>query len=175
MDMQWAATDELIISLAGSWLDSTYDEWDTGPCWASQEIDPSHPAYQPGCVDGFRDAEGDDTMHSPEWAFNLRFDYSVPVFESMEARAVLNVNYSDDFFTGGKLDPVITHQDDYTTVDLRLSLGEYAGGWELALLGKNLTDETYGFDADSQPLVPGNGYVSTARPRSYAIQGTYRF
>jgi hypothetical protein len=58
---------------------------------------------------------GNDTMHSPDWAFNLRFDYSVPVFESMEARAVLNVNYSDDFFTGGKLDPVITHQDDYTT------------------------------------------------------------
>jgi iron complex outermembrane receptor protein len=175
LDFQWAATEGLTISAAGSWLDSTFDEWDTAPCWASQLVDPGHPEYQPGCTNGFRDASGENTLYSPELAFNLNFDYALPLGESMEARAVLNINYSDEFATVGDLDPIIGYQDSFTMVDLRLSVGEFNGNWELALIGKNLTDEEVGYNNDDQPLANGNGFFSMSRLRSYAIQGTYRF
>lgn len=175
MDLQWAATENLIISAAGSYLDATYDSWETGACWASQQIDPAHPAYKPGCVDGFRDASGDQTPYAPDFAFNLNFDYSMPIGDSLEGRGVLNYNYSDEIFTASDLDPDIAMQDAFSLVDARLSLGHVDGTWEVALIGKNLTDEEYSYNNNDQPLVGGNGYNSLHRLRSYAVQASYRF
>ncbi|MEH6592621.1 MAG: TonB-dependent receptor [Halioglobus sp.] len=175
MDLQWAATDNLVISAAGSYLDSTYDSWETGACWASQQTDPSHPEYQPGCVDGFRDASGDQTPYAPDFAFNLNFDYSLPIGDVLEARGILNYNYSDEIFTASDLDPVIATQDSFSLLDARISLGHTDGTWEVALIGKNLTDEKYSYNNNDQPLVPGNGYNSLHAESSYALQATYRF
>jgi len=174
-DLQWAVTDQLIISAAGSWLDSTYDEWDTAPCWASQLVDPSHPEYQPGCVNGVRDASGDDTQFAPNLAGNLNFDYVMPLGDALEARAVLNINYSDEFATVGDLDPLIGYEDSFTLVDLRVSVGDPVGSWEVAFIGKNLTDEEYGYNHNDQPLANGNGFYQMSRLRSYALQASYRF
>ena len=49
------------------------------------------------------------------------------------------------------------------------------GVWDVAILGKNLTEEFSSSSSNDQPLVPGNGYVSTDRLRSIAIQATYNF
>ncbi|EAQ97212.2 TonB-dependent receptor [Congregibacter litoralis] len=140
LDLQWAATDDLIITAATSYLDSTFDEWDTAPCWARQQIDPGHPEFEPGCNNGFRDAAGDNTQFAPELAYNLNFDWRIPLMDSLETRAVLNINYSDEFATVGDLDPFIGSQDEFTMVDFRLSVGSPDGTWEVAALGKNLTD-----------------------------------
>jgi len=175
MDVQWAATDNLIISAAGSYLDATYDSWETGACWASQQIDPSHPDYTPGCVDGFRDASGDQTPYAPDFAFNLNFDYSMSVGDSMEARGILNYNYSDEIFTASDLDPDVALQDSFGILDARISLGHVDGTWEVALIGKNLTDEEYSYNNNDQPLHSGNAYNSLHRLSSYALQATYRF
>ena len=60
-------------------------------------------------------------------------------------------------------------------VDLRLSLGSQGGTWEVAAIGKNLTDEEVGYNNNDQPLANGNGFNSMGRLRSYAVQATYRF
>jgi hypothetical protein len=75
----------------------------------------------------------------------------------------------------GDLDPLIGFQDSFTMVDARLSFGEVSGQWELALIGKNLTEEEVGYNNNDQPLAAGNGFNSLVRLRSYALQGTYRF
>jgi iron complex outermembrane recepter protein len=49
------------------------------------------------------------------------------------------------------------------------------GSWEVAVIGKNLTDEYTSGNNNDQPLVPGNGFASTDRLRSYALQATYHF
>jgi len=177
LDIQWAATDNLVVSAATSFLDSTYDSWDTAPCWASQQIDPSHPEYQPGCdlANGTRDASGDNTQFSPEIAYNINVDWRFPINSSLESRAVLNLNYSDEFATSGDLDPLVGDQDDFTMVDLRLSIGSPDGTWEIAALGKNLTDEYVGYNNNDQPLASGNGFNSVGKLRSYAVQARYRF
>ena len=59
--------------------------------------------------------------------------------------------------------------------DLRLSLGSIDGMWDVAVIGKNLSDELVSGNSNDQPLVPGNGFASTDRLRTYAVQATYRF
>ncbi|MGI9294121.1 MAG: TonB-dependent receptor domain-containing protein [Pseudomonadales bacterium] len=169
MDLKWAATEQLIVSLAGSWLDNKYNEFPNAPCWAVQVV-----ADPVGCLAG-RDASGETNTFSPELAFNLNLDYAMPIGASLEARAVLNINYSDEYTVAGDLDPVITLQDSFTKYDLRLSLGNINGTWDVALIGKNLSDEFTSGSSNDQPLVPGNGYASTDRLRSYAVQANYRF
>jgi hypothetical protein len=128
-----------------------------------------------GTISEYRDASGDHINFAPEWAFNLNFDYRIQVSGSLEAGAILNINYSDGYATAGDLDPVYAYQDSFTKYDARLSLGSVDGSWDVAVIGKNLTDEYTSGNNNDQPLVPGNGFASTDRLRSYALQATYRF
>jgi len=177
-DLRWAPTDGLVISLAGTYLNAEYSDFANAPCWTPSASDPNRGnciTDNPPGVDAFRDASGDANTYSPEWAYNLNVDYRRPVGSAMEARAVLNINYSDDFFVAADLDPIYGFQDAYTTYDVRLSLGTQDGAWDVALVGKNLSDELISGNNDDQPLVNGNGFAQTNRLRSYALQATYRF
>ena len=177
VEVQWAPTDRLRVNFAGTYLDATYAEFPNAPCWT---LSGSEPDNRGNCVGigtptAFRDASGDTNTYAPEFAFNLNLDYRMPVGERLEARGVLNVNYSDEYFVAADLDPIYGIQDAYTKVDLRLSLGRADGTWGVALIGKNLTDELISGNSDDQPLVPGAGFAQTDRLRSYALQATYRF
>lgn len=177
VDIKWAATDGLTISFAGSYLIAEYTDFPNAPCWT---VTGTEPVDRGDCVGrgtptAFRDAKGDTNTFSPEWAFNLNFDYRLPLGSYLEGRGILNINYSDEYFVASDLDPIYAQQDSYTLYDVRLSLGSQDGMWDVALIGKNLNDELISGNSNDQPLVPGNGFASTDRLRSYAVQATYRF
>ena len=121
-----------------------------------------------------KDVSGETNVFSPEWSGNLNLDYRHPLGENLELRGIVNVNYSDEFVTAADLDP-LSVQDSFTKVDLRLSLGQIDGVWEVAVIGKNITDEDTSSLIDDQPLVRGNFFGQTDRLRSWAVQATYRF
>jgi len=177
LDAKWSPVSGLVLSFAGTYLDAAYTEFPNAPCWTVSGTEPDNrgACIGRGTPTAFRDASGDTNMFSPEWAFNLNVDYIMPLGDTLEARGTLNVNYSDDFFVASDLDPIYAIQEAYTMVDLRLALGTQDGTWTVALVGKNLTDELISGNSNDQPLVPGNGFASTDRLRSYALQGTYRF
>jgi len=177
VDMRWAATDNLTLGFAGSYLNNEFTEFANAPCFT---VSGSQPVNRGNCInrgspDQRRDAKGDANQFSPEVSYNINLDYRMPIADKFEAKAVLNINYSDEYFVAGDLDPIYALQPSFTTVDLRLALADNAGNWEIAFLGKNLTDELISGSSNDQPLVPGNGFAYVGRLRSYAIQGTYRF
>ena len=47
--------------------------------------------------------------------------------------------------------------------------------WEITVVGKNLTDESYFIVADDIPLFPLNYGRGQARPRSVGLQFRWRF
>lgn len=183
MDVRWRATEELTVSAALTWLDSRFESFDNAPCTAAETtaaINAAGSAFVNACTNAAdplsvgTDASGKPNIFAPEWASNLTLDYLIPVMGNMEFRSVLTLNYSDEYFNVEDLDPV-TKQDAYTKVDLRVSLGEQDGSWEVALVGKNLTNEEISANTNDQPLVRGNYYSLLDRLRSVAIQGSYRF
>ena len=66
-------------------------------------------------------------------------------------------------------------------MDLRLSVAPYNGAWELALVGRNLLDESssFGFDFPffgGQVVPAGSTTIgSVSRPRTLALQARYEF
>jgi outer membrane receptor protein involved in Fe transport len=181
-ELSWAATENLVVNAAVTYLDAKYKEFPNGPCTAAEEVEANEeegPAPN-SCKNLFdpesagRDRSGYTNIYAPRWAGNLNFDYTRPVGGSFEFRGILNFYFSDDFVTASDLDPLTT-QDSFTKIDARLSLGAADGRWEVAAIGKNLSNEESFTQGNDQPLVPGNFYFQTNRLRSYAIQVLYRF
>lgn len=169
VDLNWAATDSLTIGAAAAILDNRFERFTNSPCWTIEAV-----ADPVGCLNG-KDVSGEPNQFSPDFSANLKFDHHLPITDSLELHSTLNVNYSDDYFTAADLDPVYARQDSWTKIDLRFALLPATDRWELAVVGKNITDEETSGNNNDQPLVPGNGFASLDRPRSWAVQGTFRF
>jgi outer membrane receptor protein involved in Fe transport len=65
-------------------------------------------------------------------------------------------------------------------LNLRLGIGDPDGRWEVALLGRNLTDETIITYANDTPLAfsqfrSPSYYGFVGRPRNIALQAAFRF
>jgi iron complex outermembrane receptor protein len=180
-DLRWAATDSLTIGAAVSYLQATYEDFKNN---ASTVVQSLAAAEAEGPINSCRnpldplstgtDVSGESQIYSPDWSGNLNAEYRIAVSDSLELSTFVNLNYSDEFVIASDLDEN-TIQDSFTKIDARIALGSMDGVWEVAVIGKNLTDEDTISPSNDQPLVPGNFYAQTDRLRSCAIQATYNF
>jgi iron complex outermembrane recepter protein len=175
LDGRWRVSEGLTLSGALAYLDFEYDKFPNSQCYFGQDGQTSG-AYQGQC-----DVSGKTREFTPEWTGSLTADYIRPLSDALEFRSTLDLVYSDSYFTAPTLDPR-TEQDSYTKVNLRLALGASDGQWEVALVGKNLTDEEVMSFSNELPVSSSfTGDTGTAyyafydRPRSVALQGKLRF
>lgn len=164
LDGQYLLTDNLTLTASGSWLDSTYDSYAAGPCTVLVTV--SEGTSQ--C-----DLSGQKTPYAADWSANITLDYYYEL-EDYEINASLNANYTDDYYVDTDLDESLK-QKAVTTFNARISFAPFSGDWELALVGKNLSDEriiTAGIDT---PLVAGGFAAYTAPPRTISLQASVHF
>jgi outer membrane receptor protein involved in Fe transport len=178
VDGRWLVTEGLTLSGSAAYLDFEYTDFKNNQCYFGQQVlDPG--AVQPGGVTC--DATGKRKEYTPEWSGAISADYVMPIGDSLEFRTVVDFVFSDEYTFNPTLDPRSV-QDSYSKWNLRLALGSVSGSWEVAFIGKNLTDEdvvTYGGEAPlAGSLTGGTGmayYKLLDKPRTYALQATYRF
>lgn len=166
VDGRWAVTDELTVNFALMLLDASYEEYEGGTCTIFQSLNAG-----PGCV---QDLSGDELVYAPNYAGNIGFEYVRPVSEDLEVRANLTVNFTDGYSYVGDNDPRY-FQDAYEKLDLRVALADADGSWEVALVGKNLTDEFTAHYGGDLPAGYAAGYKYLDRPRTVALQARYNF
>ena len=97
----------------------------------------------------------------------------------LEFRGSLDMVFTGDYNPSQNLDPR-TVQDAYIEYNARLALSNVAQGWEVALVGKNLTDEEIRTYQNDTPLANSifeapSYYAFLKRPRSVALSLNYRF
>ncbi|MDQ0466887.1 outer membrane receptor protein involved in Fe transport [Caulobacter ginsengisoli] len=170
----------LLISGSLSYNKSRYEDFGGAPCWGGQR--PSQ-----GCtiVGGrpVQDLSGKPTANAPEWTGSLQADYQSEPINGLVFGLSGNLHGSSDYLLSPFANPN-GRQDAYTVFDASARLGGEDGRWEVALIGKNLTDEyvlTSAGDAPSSgsgtgtPLGIRSDLVGTPRPpRTIAIQFTLR-
>jgi iron complex outermembrane recepter protein len=174
-------TPELELGLAVSYLDATYDEFLTA--FGSQPCTPVPPATS--CVRPLIpfDASGKQMVNSPEWKLNATAQYSLSLGERGTLLLFGQLSYQDDlFFT--QINEAEVGQEAITLLDARIAWLDASGRWELAVHGKNLTDEDYfhngvRFTSTSDPakdvLQIGNALGYPAPGRTWGVKATYRF
>jgi iron complex outermembrane receptor protein len=141
----WSA---LQLWLSGSYLDSEYEDF----------IDSAG-----------NDLSGNQLARTPEYMFAGGVDYNVALTSVLTLDARVEYQWQDDM---PWLVENTVYEESYGLLDARIALGSRNVGWEVALFGKNLTDELYRVDAI--PFL-GDVFSRFGPPRSYGVQFTQSF
>jgi outer membrane receptor protein involved in Fe transport len=170
LDGRWAITDDWSMNGSLGYLDFEFDDFKNGQCNQGQA---------PTSPNGLCDYTGQTNQYVADWSGNLGVTYEHPLTESLVFRSTLDTQFTTAYNPSQNLDPRV-EQDAYAIWNLRLGLGSADGKWEVALLGRNLTDEAVVSYANDTPLAfsqtgAPTWYGFVERSRSVALQASFRF
>lgn len=168
LEGSWRALDSLTLSASLGHVQAEYDEFLGAQCIVTGEDGTQE---DPNCVDGTEDLSGERLERSPEWEANLRGDWQGQLTRDLLLLVNVSMYYSGDYYVRQDFHP-LGRQDSFTKWDARVSLANAADTWELAFLGRNLTDEQVIQHAYE---VAGSNFVAESRGRSMGLEFTYRF
>ncbi|MDE0513937.1 MAG: TonB-dependent receptor [Gammaproteobacteria bacterium] len=168
-DASLKVTENLTVDAAVAYLDSEYKSYPDGGCTALQSL--QFAMANPGqtCL---QDLTGQPSPYSPEFSGYVHARHVLPLPRDLRLVTDINVYFADDFEIISDNDPLVT-QDSYAKLDARIALGNQGDTWEIAMVGKNLTDKYTRSFANDSPLAAGTFQMLLNRPRSLAIQGRY--
>lgn len=169
LDGRWMLSDE--ISLVGGLglLDFEWDEFKGAKCFTSNVL-VSDNVDETGksC-----DLTGETNALVPDITANIGFEHATFIFDEYELITNIDVNYRSEFYTSNDLNP-FTKQDAFAKLNMRVAL-IYEEQWEVALVGKNLTDEVTSNFSFDLPFTKG-GYANMIEPgRNFGVQFSYNF
>lgn len=172
LDGRWAISDSLTLSGSVAYIDAYYESFENAQCYFGQPA--SECVLNPATGLPGQDMSDKDLQYSPDLAAHLTIEHVLPLSDNLELTTVLDLDYSDEYAIAADLDPR-SIQDSFTKVDFRIGISDVDGTWEVAFIGKNLSDEDTSTWANDTPLAGGGFYHHIDRLRSYAIQGRYNF
>jgi iron complex outermembrane recepter protein len=170
LDGRWRILESLMLRGGVAWTDFEYKEF-FGQCYVGQV---------PDAPDGRNcDYAGKTNMFVPDLAGSVALDWFANLGSRLRLGTTLETVYSGAYFPQATLDPA-TEQDSYAKLNARIALSSQEGNWEIALLGRNLTDETVtGYAADIPLAARTFGAASygsfVAPPRTVAVQASVSF
>ncbi len=194
IDGRWQATDNLMLQAAVGWLNFEYDSFPNQGCVAEQFLGFREDAFQAavgagdtvtaGIVSlvvnnqscaaaGINDMAGLPSAHSPDMTAALIADHRLSLGE-YELASIIDLSWSDDVYRQDDLDPV-SLESSFAKVNAAFSFGPADGQWDVALIGKNLTDEVTTSYVNDTPLFNGARQARMDQPRSFTIRGRFRF
>ena len=185
LNVTWAppGVDGLILSGAIIYNEGEYDDF-IAPCYAGQT-----PAL--GCDVPILPGEapkqqlgGSRRGLAPKWAGYLAADYDIAVADNLLLGFSANVQFKGKHQLSEFGFP-FAFQDSYETLDASIRLGSQDERWQVAIIGKNLTDEYALVFSGDNPSTGGGtgtpgGFLADQRgtpifPRTIAAELTLRF
>ncbi len=131
----------LNIMAAINYNDAKYDSFPEGPCYSGQ-------TQAEGCNVVLADGQirqnltGAALSVAPKWTGMVGVNYETEVGSDFMIGFSGNVRYSDSYNPSAFANP-ISRQKSYASIDAGLRFGAADGNWQLAVIGKNLTNEFY--------------------------------
>ena len=136
LDFEALLTDNLLLQLAVGYNDTEIDDSNlriptcgSGQCTVSDSLDD----------DGFAIVDGNPLPNAPEWNYNIRLEYTVPMSAGEMYFATDWMFQSDMQFL--IYDAVEFHSGDIMEGGVRVGFVHDSGRWDAALFGRNITDE----------------------------------
>ena len=173
VDGRWQVTNNLTLAGSFAVTDFEFENYTNGRCNFGQAPN------GPQAADGFCDYSGQTNQLASDWQGTFSAMHVYDLSGGMEINTALNVFFTDDYHASASLDPALI-QDAYANINLRIGLSNPVAGWDVALLGQNLTDEDiilFGGDAPLSGSTFGAiaKYNFVARGRTVALQFTKKF
>lgn len=151
--------DGLTLRGALTYNKARYDNY-VGQCFGGQTIAQGCNLVPNGGVFTSQDYSGRAPPKAPEWAGRIGGTYEFPISSSLRAQLSSDVSYTSKYNFTDTLRPDSV-QDAYAKWDAAVRLINEERGWEVALIGKNLTDELVANTANDIPFTGGTGTGTT--------------
>ena len=177
-DLQWLASENLLVEGNVSYIDARWDEFDNAECLRIQ-----YQAVKCDPETGTQDLSGKRLNYTSPWTANVSATWSDNFNNGMGWYIRGEYVYRDDVYFFPDLDPDLT-ADAYSLFNAQLGFTAADESWEVMLWGKNILDEDYleggsrNRDA-SEPAfggTPTEGYrVTVGEEATYGVTLKYRF
>lgn len=176
MDGRIALSDHIILSGAVALTDFEFTDFKNGQCYIGQTPDVD--------IDGdgtpeLCDYTGNSNQLVSDVQANLSLNVHYSIHPEYQLSGVIDLFYTSDYDSSATFDPALK-QGAYSTIDARLALHPNSGAWEIALLGKNLTDQQilqFGGDTPLSGPIFGakSNYAFFSQGRTLTLQARARF
>lgn len=153
------ASTKLSFNAEVGYLDARYVRYPNAPCTVLQTL------ASATCT---QDLSGARRTYAPEWSGSVGANLSLPV-GAWQLRIDPLVYFSTRYFQQATADTLL-QQNGFAKFDLRMGVGPADRRWEVAVIGKNLSDHVTGGFRNNIPTSPGTIYALPDRPFSVAFQ-----
>jgi outer membrane receptor protein involved in Fe transport len=172
---EWLVTDDLTLRGNFGYNSAKYRRFDTAPCYVQQTVAEGCIAAAGG-VPAHQNLSGRHLIRAPKLTFMGGFDYKLRLMEGWATNLSAQASHTSSYETATDQAPG-GHQKGYWLLNAALRTGPEDGHWEVALIGRNLTNsyytqETIGWSGSSVKTQ----YVGNfSRPREVVLEGTVRW
>ena len=164
----WSVSDALILRGQFGYNNNKYTDFPGAPCYDGQ-------SEAEGCIDGVQDLTGKRLSLAPTWTASAGFSYDMPVSNALNIGITGDVVYTGKYQTQLAQNPVSV-QKSTTRFNASVRLYSADDRWELAFIGRNLTNErSISGSADKPGGAGGDVFGTAVRARQLGIQGTIRY
>lgn len=183
LDFEFAPRAVTGLSLRGSinYNKARYGSFPNAPCYTGQSIAAGCTTIVPRPQ---QDLQGKPTAMAPEWTGSLGVSYDAPLGDSFILGLSADARYSDSYLSSS-FGNASSRQKSYTSIDASARLSTEDGQWELAVIGKNLTNTFYVTGQYDGPLTgSGTGTANAvvadqvgfaALPRTVMVQLSWKY
>jgi len=159
LNTRFAAGDNVELYADVSYNDAHYTSFLNGPCTVAQSL-VSNPCVQ--------DLSGKPRPYAPKWSGTVGANLSVPIGSNVLTFDP-SVSFTSRYQQQANNDPFF-EQEGYAKLDARLGFGATDRRWEIALIGKNLTDKITASVRNNVATTPGSTWALAEMGRSIAVQ-----
>lgn len=152
------------INVAAAYIDSYFKDYRTAGCTSLQGV-----TLGAKCV---QDLSGKATPFAPKFSISGGPSITIPMAHDYQLRLDPTAFYSTSYYLTPTDDPIIA-QKKYFQADARIGFGPADKIWEVAIIGKNLTDAKVIASGSVLGTAPGLAYAVLQRARSVAISVSF--
>jgi outer membrane receptor protein involved in Fe transport len=170
LEGRWRATPQFLLSGSLAFLDFSWKKYN-GQCYFDLLL--AAPTVS-NC-----NYAGRTNQLAPKFTGYVSAEYTWPIGANLKLTTTADLVHSSKYLQSLNLDPVAT-QSAYSKLNARIAFGSSEDRWELALIGRNLTDKTTISYAGDTPLAfrlfrARSYYGFVDQPRGIALEARVKF
>ncbi|HWW58989.1 MAG TPA: TonB-dependent receptor [Sphingopyxis sp.] len=175
MEMQLAPSRSLQFNASVAYLDAKFVDYPGAPCLAYETLAQCNSA-DPASIAAHNIA-GLPLQFAPDWSGNIGVRHRLDIGD-FNLVSNLNATFRSDYFIADGYSPIWGEQDGWAKLDGRIQFGPKSERWDIALIGRNLTNKkTRGAAIRLPASITGvtRSLNWMDEYRSLVLQGTVRF
>jgi outer membrane receptor protein involved in Fe transport len=166
--LTWQATPELTFNAGAAYNKAKFLSFENAQCYALL-------VGTPACGPNGYDRSGQPLPRAPKGTFSAGFNYERPIGGGFKGAIGADGTHTSSYMTSEAGDPH-ANQPAFWTLNANAKLATVDDKYELAVIGRNLTNEYIRVIGNDKVFSPaGQITVYSIRPREIVIQGTVKF